>query len=118
MRSHLTRRVALSVCAAFAMSACVSVPGTPTELHTAPAAHTVQLTADTTDPVLWEALIRDGYRGMPGDGCECLYVPAWTVLDVPGGTWTVTPDTGPRRCEDGTTGECTGREFLPAVHPA
>ena len=39
----------------------------------------------------------------------------WRVWDVPGGTVTMVPGQGMKRCEDWTTtgAECTGREFLP-----
>lgn len=73
----------------------------------------VSVDAETADAALWDALRSQGYTGVQGDGHERLYVPAWTVVDVPGGTWTMTPDTGPRKCEDGATAECTGTEFLP-----
>lgn len=66
------------------------------------------------DPAMVASLLNAGYRGIAGDGREAIYVPVWTVVDVAGGTWTATPD-GMAKCEDGTTGECTGREFLPGA---
>lgn len=40
-------------------------------------------------------------------------VPLWTVVNDASGTWTLTPDTGWRRCEHGSTRSCDGTEFLP-----
>lgn len=64
---------------------------------------------------MWEdgsALRLDGC-GIDAETREVRPMADYTVFDVPGGTWTVTPDTGARECRDGTTGECTGTEFLP-----
>lgn len=59
------------------------------------------------------ALLAAGYMGDPNDNTEAVYAPANTVLDVPGGTWTVTVD-GLARCVDWftTSTECTGTEYL------
>lgn len=40
-------------------------------------------------------------------------VPFYTVVTDASGTWTLTPDTGWRHCEHGSTRECDGTEFLP-----
>lgn len=76
---------------------------------------------DVSDPALEElrvALIESGFSGESGDGTDdVIFVPVWAVVDVPGGTWTVT-DEGPKRCVDwATTGvECTDGVYLP-WHP-
>lgn len=60
-----------------------------------------------------DALLAAGYVGDPTDHAETLYAPENLVINVPGGTWTVTMD-GLRQCVDfDTTGaECSGTEFL------
>lgn len=69
--------------------------------------------AQDTPKELWDALIAGGFKGVQGDACECLYIPVNMVMDVPGGTWTMTP-TGLVGCRDwDTTGaECTDQDFL------
>lgn len=27
-------------------------------------------------------LLDEGYRGVPGDGCECIYIPRWRLLTL------------------------------------
>lgn len=60
------------------------------------------------------ALLEAGFVGDPLDGMEAIYAPAWSVIDVPGGTWTVTPFGGMRCVDWATTGaECSDGVYLP-----
>ena len=60
-----------------------------------------------------DALLAAGFAGDPTDHSEALYAPENLVINVPGGTWTVTID-GLRQCVDWQTNgtECSGTEFL------
>lgn len=80
--------------------------------------------ADTLYPVLITpdraelgfALLDAGYTGHGDDGTDAvIYAPMWMVVDVPGGTWTTTPE-GPKRCVDFRTVEgveCSDGVYLP-----
>lgn len=73
---------------------CVA-PVTPTQEQQDVAAEgqdVLTLGYDDTPADLWNALRAQGYVGVQGDGCECLYVPVGTVVDVPGGLYLATID--------------------------
>lgn len=71
---------------------------------------------DISDGALEEfrvALIEAGFSGRDDGTDDLIYAPVFMVMDVPGGTWTTTPD-GPKRCVDfATTGvECSDGVYL------
>jgi hypothetical protein len=65
------------------------------------------------------ALLKAGFIGNVGDRSDSvIWAPVWAVMDVPGGTWTVTPNGGARCVDFWTTEgkECSDGTFLP-WHP-
>lgn len=80
--------------------------GTAPAAEAAPAPSVVRVSAESTPDDLWDALRAQGFTGVQGDGCECLYVGVGVQVDTPGRVYTVT-EHGFAVCEDWVT---TGSE--------
>lgn len=63
---------------------------------------------------IWQAALDAGYVGTPGDGCECLYIPVGTVLNISGGLVLVTSD-GLMGCFDWVTSDAECAPSGPVV---